>query len=129
MTTRDAAQAWGVSVTRVNEYCMRGMVPGARKIMRPGWSHARWDIPDLAKKPRVRRGRPSLSNEISWEPYEDEPIMAAVEAEMPDPTGVPPALYVWQNQDQTIKRIAEALKTTSARVIALYDLAMGKYMA
>lgn len=130
MTTADAAELWGISVARVITYCQKGMIPGAKKVMRSQWSHPRWHIPEGARMPKVKMGRPSLSAEINFEPYEDdEPTAQEVtEGELPDPTGVPPALYVWDHQDQPIKRLAGVLKVSCKRVTVLYDLAMKLYL-
>ena len=51
LTVREAAEKWGLSRGRVNEYCIRGRIPGAKKTGRA------WAIPAEAERPgEVPRG-------------------------------------------------------------------------
>ena len=45
LTVREAAEKWGLSRRRVNEYCIRGRIPGAKKTGRA------WAIPAEAERP------------------------------------------------------------------------------
>lgn len=49
VSIREAAQRWGVSERRVNQYCAEGRIPGVERF---GWS---WAIPAGAEKPRDPR--------------------------------------------------------------------------
>lgn len=54
MTIKEAAEKWGLSVRRVQEICVNGMVPGVMKFGRE------WAIPKGAAKPedkRIKSGR------------------------------------------------------------------------
>lgn len=56
LTTLEASRRWGVSERRVDQYCVEGRVPGARKV---GGS---WLLPPDAEKPRdlrQKRSRPA----------------------------------------------------------------------
>lgn len=58
LSLRDAAEKWGVSERRINQYCAEGRIPGAQKIGKA------WAIPAGAEKPgdprRTRRqGKPA----------------------------------------------------------------------
>lgn len=132
MTTAEASKLWGISTGRVVEYCNQGRIPGAKKIALPGWAQSRWFIPDDARRPIVKHGRPRLYGD--YEPIQSLPESAEAEyvfdddVELPDPTGCPPVRYVWENQDQPIRLIARALKVTPERVSALYDRAMAAFL-
>lgn len=56
MTVQQAAEAWGVSVRQVQEYCVRGRVPGAQKF---GMA---WQIPAEAAKPADARRHSEASS-------------------------------------------------------------------
>lgn len=136
MTTNEAAELWGISPTLAAEWCQKGKVKGAKKVMRPEWSHPRWLIPDGATKPVTKRGRPTLEpyDAVPGETEQEEitpvfePEMLAEETvKMPDPTGISPQQYVWENQDRPIRRIANALNISSKSVTELYDQAMKMY--
>lgn len=45
LSIREAAQKWGVSDRRINQYCAEGRIPGAQRIGKA------WAIPDDAEKP------------------------------------------------------------------------------
>lgn len=45
MSIREAAEKWGVSERRINQYCTEGRIPGAERF---GGS---WAIPENARKP------------------------------------------------------------------------------
>lgn len=49
MSIREAAEKWGVSERRVNQYCSEGRIPGAERF------GAYWAIPDSAEKPEDPR--------------------------------------------------------------------------
>ena len=58
-TTKDAAEAWGVSTVRVREFCQQGRVPGARQRIVAG--RAVWLIPVNSPRPeQLPGGRPPL---------------------------------------------------------------------
>lgn len=84
-----------------------------------------WIIPDGTPKPKTMYGRrsPDLYNNKQ----DDDLVQKIREYEMPCQDDIPPVLYVWQNQDKPIKRIADALGITSQRVTQLYDMALKLY--
>ena len=45
LSIREAAEKWGVSQRRINQYCAEGRIPGAERF---GGS---WAIPENARKP------------------------------------------------------------------------------
>lgn len=45
ISIREAAEKWGVSERRVNQYCSEGRIPGAERFGRS------WAIPQTAEKP------------------------------------------------------------------------------
>ena len=45
LSIREAAEQWGVSERRINQYCIEGRIPGAQKVGRA------WTIPADAQKP------------------------------------------------------------------------------
>lgn len=45
ISIREAAEKWGVSERRINQYCSEGRIPGAERF---GTS---WAIPESAEKP------------------------------------------------------------------------------
>ena len=45
LTIREAAEKWGVSERRINQYCSEGRIPGAERIGKV------WAIPVDAEKP------------------------------------------------------------------------------
>ncbi|MEE0733115.1 MAG: helix-turn-helix domain-containing protein [Acutalibacteraceae bacterium] len=53
LSIREAAEKWGVSERRINQYCAEGRIPGAQRFGKS------WAIPDDAEKPgdprRMRR--------------------------------------------------------------------------
>ena len=51
LSIREAAEKWGVSERRINQYCAEGRIPGAQKFG-PAWA-----IP-----PETRAGRSGKSN-------------------------------------------------------------------
>ena len=51
ITVREAAEKWGVSERRINQYCTEGRIPGAERF---GGS---WAIPADAEKPGDPRKR------------------------------------------------------------------------
>lgn len=108
MTTVEAAAKWGIAPKMVRKYCAGGRVPGAKKVKTERDKKPLWIIPDGTPKPKAVRGRrlPDLYN---------------------NKDDIPPVLYVWQNQDEPIKRIADALGITSQRVTQLYDMALKLY--
>ena len=62
-TTKDAAEAWGVSTVRVREFCQQGRVPGARQRIVAG--RAVWLIPVNAPRPeQLPGGRPPLDGGV-----------------------------------------------------------------
>ena len=55
LSIREAAEKWGVSGRRINQYCSEGRIPGAKRF---GGS---WAIPEDAEKPGdPRKNRPHL---------------------------------------------------------------------
>ena len=57
---REAAEKWGVSERRINQYCIEGRIPGAQKVGRA------WTIPAGARKPEDprqnrRKAAPAMS--------------------------------------------------------------------
>ena len=57
---REAAEKWGVSERRINQYCIEGRIPGAQKVGRA------WTIPVGARKPEDprqnrRKAAPAMS--------------------------------------------------------------------
>lgn len=125
MTTVEAAAKWGIAPKMVRKYCAGGRVPGAKKVKTERDKKPLWIIPDGTPKPKAMRGRrsPDLYNNKQ----DDDPVREIREYEMPCPDDIPPVLYVWQNQDKPIKRIADALGITSQRVTQLYDMALKLY--
>lgn len=135
MTTNEAAELWGISPDRAAEWCQKGRIKGAKKVMRPEWSHPRWMIPDGTKRPVIKRGRPTLEPyddtlcvEEEMPPRCDPEVLEEETARMPDPTGFTFREYVWANQDRPIKRIAEVLNISRERVTELYDQALAEYI-
>ena len=63
LSIREAAEKWGVSERRINQYCAEGRIPGARRFGKS------WAIPDDAEKPgdprRTRRQVKSASVQAS----------------------------------------------------------------
>lgn len=57
MTTKDAADKWGVTPRQVQLLCARGRIPGAARF-----GHV-WVIPIDAKKPEDRRSKKKNKNE------------------------------------------------------------------
>ena len=51
LSIREAAEKWGVSQRRINQYCAEGRIPGAERF---GGSRA---IPENARKPGDPAGR------------------------------------------------------------------------
>lgn len=51
LSIREAAEKWGVSERRINQYCSEGRIPGAERF---GGS---WAIPENADKPGDPRKR------------------------------------------------------------------------
>ena len=45
LSIREAAEKWGVSERRVQQYCLNGRIPGAERFANA------WVIPDTATKP------------------------------------------------------------------------------
>ena len=45
LSIREAAERWGVSERRVQQYCWGGRIPGAERFANA------WVIPDTARKP------------------------------------------------------------------------------
>ena len=53
LSLREAAESWGISERRINQYCAEGRIPGAQKIGKA------WAIPADAEKPGdPRKGQP-----------------------------------------------------------------------
>lgn len=55
LSIREAAEKWGVSDRRINQYCSEGRIPGAERIGKA------WVIPADAEKPgdpRKQKSRP-----------------------------------------------------------------------
>lgn len=67
LSIREAAEKWGVSERRVNQYCSEGRIPGAERF---GTS---WAIPETAEKPKdPRRKREECSSpQKKWERYSE----------------------------------------------------------
>lgn len=55
LSIREAAEKWGVSTRRINQYCSQGRIPGAQRF---GGS---WAIPKHAEKPGDPRKQPKQS--------------------------------------------------------------------
>ena len=60
LSIREAAEKWGVSERRINQYCIEGRIPGAQKVGRA------WTIPTGARKPEDprqnrRKAAPAMS--------------------------------------------------------------------
>lgn len=53
VSIREAAQKWGVSERRVNQYCAEWRIPGVRRFGKS------WAIPADVEKPRAPRGNPA----------------------------------------------------------------------
>lgn len=51
LSIREAAEKWGVSERRVNQYCAQGRIPGASRFGRS------WCIPEDEEKPADPRKR------------------------------------------------------------------------
>ena len=51
ITVREAAEKWGVSERRINQYCAEGRIPGAERF------GGAWAIPAGAEKPGDPRKR------------------------------------------------------------------------
>ena len=45
LSIREAAEKWGVSERRIQQYCLNGRIPGAERFANA------WVIPDTATKP------------------------------------------------------------------------------
>ena len=59
LSLREAAEKWGVSDRRINQYCAEGRIPGAQKIGKA------WAIPAGAEKPgSVSKGLIKLRGEL-----------------------------------------------------------------
>lgn len=59
ISIREAAEKWGVSERRINQYCSEGRIPGAERF---GTS---WAIPESAEKPgdpRKQKNRQPLKS-------------------------------------------------------------------
>lgn len=63
LSIREAAEKWGVSERRINQYCAEGRIPGAQRFGKS------WAIPDGAEKPgdprRMRRQATSAPAETA----------------------------------------------------------------
>ena len=56
LSIREAAEKWGVSERRINQYCSEGRIPGAERF------GSSWAIPENAEKPgdpRKQKGQPA----------------------------------------------------------------------
>lgn len=126
MNTYRAAVLWGVTEGNVCHWCRKGLIDGAKKIMKAGWSTPHWYIPDNAKRPALNKGRPTLAEKAMREQLDDPPECMD---DMPEVGDTKPLDYVWDNQDRPIKKIADALHISSAKVVMLYDHAMKMYLA
>ncbi len=62
LSISQAADRWGVSERRVNQYCSQGRIPGAEKFGRS------WAIPDDAQKP----ADPRSSKQMKEKPLKKE---------------------------------------------------------
>ena len=56
LSIREAAEKWGVSERRVNQYCAKGRISGAERF---GTS---WAIPDSVEKPDDPRKRKKIQH-------------------------------------------------------------------
>lgn len=62
LSIREAAEKWGVSERRINQYCSEGRIPGAQRF---GMS---WAIPDDAEKPGDPRRTRQQAKSVPVEP-------------------------------------------------------------
>ena len=62
LSLREAAEKWGVSERRINQYCTEGRIPGAQRIGKA------WAIPADAQKPGDPRRRGGRGKTIPQEP-------------------------------------------------------------
>lgn len=59
LSIKEAAEKWGVSERRINQYCSEGRIPGAQKFGKS------WAIPAEANKPGDPRKAPHETASIS----------------------------------------------------------------
>ena len=57
ITTKEAAEKWGLTERRVQVLCRQGKIPGVARL---GWA---WAIPKDAKKPEDSRKKKESSND------------------------------------------------------------------
>ena len=57
LSIREAAEKWGVSQRRINQYCTEGRIPGAVKMA------GVWLVPKGAEKPADKRRKPNKGGE------------------------------------------------------------------
>lgn len=122
MTTREAAEKWGVSVARVQDYLLCGRIPGAYQ----GVAGGKWHLPDDAEKPdRAEYGT----------------VARAMAAKKPKPTAKPlvkpgePPLSMAEKEEH-VKRYAHTkcygdlcveLGCTRVEVREIYDRLHARY--
>jgi hypothetical protein len=58
ITTKEAAEKWGLTERRVQVLCRQGKIPGVARL---GWA---WAIPKDANKPEDHRKKRKSSNDL-----------------------------------------------------------------
>ena len=85
MTTAEAAERWGRTLSLVSKWCRIGLSPGAQLI--PRGEAMQWDIPPDAQQPNVRRRM--LRDDIAAEQLEEVPEEPKQEKKKPGPKPQP----------------------------------------
>ena len=124
MTTAEAAERWGRTLSLVSKWCRIGLIPGAQLI--PRGEAMQWDIPPDAEPPNVRRRRSRYdiaADQLEEVPEEPKP------GPKPQPIAPPPPLsykesveYIKKNSTcKTYKQLRERTGLPSVEIRRIYD--------
>lgn len=129
MTTAEAAERWGRTLSLVSKWCKIGLIPGAQLV--PKGEAFQWDIPPDAQQPNARRRR--SRDDIAVEQLEEVPEEPKPEKKKPgpkpQPIAPPPPLsykasvkYIQKNSTtKTYKQLRERTGLPSTEIRRIYD--------